>query len=153
MLSKLETIPTYQVVYIRHIGPYGSENIKTINKIKIWAQQQNLLDDDATILGIAQDNPSNTNSEDCRYDACLVISDEQRIAGCEIGQGSVTGGQYLVFEIEHTEEAVQKAWAGIFQELAKKHYQLDELRPIIERYKRQMIEKNSCEICVPVQSK
>ena len=50
----------------------------------------------------------------------------------------------------YTAEEVQKAWLAIFPELVKKGYQLDEARPILERYKTEMVEKLFCEICVPI---
>ena len=43
------------------------------------------------------------------------------------------GGKYAVFKIRHTSEAVQKAWDGIFPELARQEIAIDECRPVLER--------------------
>lgn len=60
------------------------------------------------------------------------------------------GGKYCVFKISHTVDAMQKAWIEIFSELSKRNYELDDRRPILERYAMQMINKHYCEICVPI---
>ena len=54
------------------------------------------------------------------------------------------------FKINHTAEAVQKAWIDIFLELSRQGYQFDETRPIIERYIVHMVNNHHCEICVPI---
>ena len=61
--------------------------------------------------------------------------------------------RYAVFKIDHTAEAVQKAWFDIFPELSRQGYQFDEARQIIERYVVKMINHHHCEICVPIKSK
>ncbi len=150
MNSKVEIMPSYKVVYMRKIGPYGPLNIELMERLKSWARNNNLLNEDTIILGIAQDNPSTTKAEVCRYDACLVFGDNDRIDYNEIEQGNITGGKYIVFEITHTTEAVQQAWAEIFTKLIEQGYSMDETRPIIERYQMQLVKNHLCEICVPI---
>jgi len=79
-----------------------------------------------------------------------VISNDYCISDDYISEGSILGGKYVVFKIRHTAEEVQKAWLSIFPELLKQGYQLDETRPILERYKAQMVKNHYCEICVPI---
>lgn len=150
MNSAIEIMPTCKIVYMRKVGPYGLENVQIIQQLKKWAQSNNLFNNHAIILGIAQDNPNLTKVEDCRYDACLVVPNDYRIVRDDMRQGYITGGKYAVFKVNHTDEAVAKAWADIFPELSKQGYKLDDKRPIIERYKARMVKKHFCEICVPV---
>ena len=67
-----------------------------------------------------------------------------------IQQGMNQGGKYAVFIIDHTAEAVQKAWSEIFREVSNKGYIIDFSRDIIERYAVKMIKNHKCEICVPI---
>lgn len=150
MNMKIDTIPPYRVAYIRHIGPYGTGNVQTMEKLKSWARSNNLFHDNSIILGIAHDNPEITKPENCRYDTCLVVSNDYYINEEDINHGSIIGGNYAVFKISHTTEAVQKAWIEIFPELSKQGYQFDETRPILERYIVEMVNNHFCEICVPV---
>lgn len=146
----IENIPAYRFAYIRQIGPYGINNVQTMEELKKWAKFNHLFNDESIILGIAQDNPETTKPENCRYDTCIVISNDYSVTDGYVSEGSIVGGKYAVFKINHTAEAVQKAWVDIFPELLRQGFQFDEARPIIERYIIQMVNNHYCEICVPL---
>lgn len=146
----IEMISSYKIAYIRKTGPYGSENVQTMEQLKSWAREKSLFNESSIILGIAQDNPKFTEPKDCRYDTCLVVSDEFKADDKFINFGKTIGGKYCVFKISHTSAAMQKAWTEIFSELSKINYEFDDSRPILERYAMQMINKHYCEICVPI---
>ena len=86
----------------------------------------------------------------CRYDVCLVLQNVYQFNDEEIRVGTIAGGKYAVFEIEHTTSAIQKAWLDIFEEIAKLSYKVDPTRPIIERYSSKMLKNHLCEICMPI---
>jgi DNA gyrase inhibitor GyrI len=105
----IEMISSYKIAYIRKIGPYGSENIQVMEQLKNWATEKDLFNERSIILGIAQDNPKLIEPKDCRYDACLVVSDEFKVDNKYINFGKTIGGKYCVFKISHTVDAMQKA--------------------------------------------
>lgn len=146
----IEMIPSYKIAYIRRTGPYGGENVQVMEQLKSWARENNLLDENSIILGIAQDNPQFIEPKHCRYDTCLVVSGELKADSNYINTGRIIGGKYCVFKISHTSDAVNKAWTEIFSELAKINYEFDDSRPILERYTMKMINMHYCEICVPI---
>lgn len=150
MNIKIEKMPTYRIAFIRNIGPYGISNVQTMEKLKKWAKVNHLFNDKSIIFGIAQDNPETTKPENCRYDACIVISNCYLITDRYVREGNIVGGNYAIFKINHTTEAVQKAWIDIFPELSRQGYQFDKTRPIMERYIVQMVNNHHCEICVPI---
>ena len=150
MKMKIEMIPEAELVYIRRVGPYGLENIQTMEKLKAWAMVEGLLNDESIILGIPRDNPTVTKPEDCRYDAGLIVSAVQQISDDDVCFGRISSGEYAVFEIDHTAEALAQAWSQLFLELDKHGYKLDESRPIMERYAARMVKNHRCEICVPI---
>jgi DNA gyrase inhibitor GyrI len=150
MNIKIEKIPAYRIAYIRQIGPYGIENVQTMEKLKEWAKSNHLFNDESIILGIARDNPETTKPENCRYDTCIVVSNDYSFTDGYVRGGNIVGGKSAVFKINHTAEAVQKAWIDIFPELSRRGYQFDEARPIIERYVVNMVNNHHCEICVPI---
>lgn len=152
MEASVESVPAYKIAFMRQVGPYGAGNIQLMEKLKEWAKRNSLLDGKAIILGISLDNPETTNPWDCRYDTGLVIPKDLCLAEGEIQVGYTLGGQYLVFTITHTAEALQKAWGSIFVALSQQNFQLDEGRPIFERYRSEMIHKHCCEICVPIRT-
>ena len=150
MNIEIEKTLFYRIAYIRQIGSYGQNNVQTMENLKKWAMSNGLINDQSIILGIARDNPKIVEPKNCRYDACIVISNDYCISDDYISDGSILGGKYAIFKIRHTTEEVQKAWVAIFPELFKKGYQLDEARPILERYKNEMVKNHFCEICVPI---
>ncbi len=149
MRISIETIPACVVACVRRTGPYGAGNVRAMEELKAWAGARQLLNDDAVILGIARDDPAVTAPENCRYDACLVVPDDFAAYG-ETCRGAAAGGRYAVFTVQHTAQAVQKAWREIFPELKRRGLQADLARPIIERYAAGMVQNHLCEICVPV---
>jgi DNA gyrase inhibitor GyrI len=151
MKIKIEIVPTYEITYIRNYGLYGISNVETMEKLKNWAMSNQLLNDDSMILGIAHDNPEVTLPENCRYDACLVISKDYSIKDDHIKKGVINTGKYAIFTITHTAEAVQKAYSKIFTQFCKYGYSIDTERAIIERYETKLLKDCKCEICVPIQ--
>lgn len=146
----IEQMPSKDIVFIRNIGPYGKSNYKTMEKIKKFAKDNNLFDEDTIIFGISKDNPKLTKPSQCRYDACLAISENFSIDGHGIQNGIIEGGKYAVFIIEHTAEAVEKAWNEIFHEVISRGFEIDLSRDILERYEVKIIKNHKCEICVPI---
>lgn len=150
MTYQIEEMPTSRIAYMRRIGPYGTENHALMEKLKAWAKANGLFTKFAVILGIAQDNPKTTPPENCRYDVCIVVPDDYVIADTDVSEMTLPGGRYAVFMIDHTAEAVQRAWGDIFPQLSAQGQQPDFFRPVLERYIPAMIEKHLCEICIPV---
>ena len=147
---RFEEMTAYRIAYIRQTGPYGISNVHAMEALKKWAHLHRLLNDGSVILGIAHDDPQTTEPENCRYDACIVVEKDYSINDVNIKEGNLAGGKYAVFKIEHTAEAVQRAWGEIFPELIRQGYRFDQARPIIERYISQMVSDHYCEICVPL---
>ncbi len=150
MQMQIEKIPPHKIAYMRHTGPYGAANLQTIQALKSWAQANGLLGAHCVVLGIAQDNPHTTKPEHCRYDACMVLPDEATVNDSCVAIGNLAGGDYAIFTICHTAEAMQTAWAEIFTQLHELGHCLDETRPILERYKAEMVSNHLCEICLPM---
>lgn len=146
-------IPNYRVAYLRQIGPYGEKNRKLMQQLKEWAITRDLLVESAVVIGIAHDNPELTPPENCRYDVGIVVSDDYEFEK-SINEARLSGGEYAIFSVEHTPEALQKAWGDIFSIwLPNSGYKIDN-RQIFERYRGAgidvTIEPDICEICIPI---
>ncbi|RED75260.1 AraC family transcriptional regulator [Cohnella phaseoli] len=149
MQLKVETLPTYRIAYVRQVGPYGPANTQAMERLKVWAAGKNLLTESALLFGIPQDHPATTPPENCRYDACIVLSQSAPIDEA-VGEDRFPGGSYAICKIEHTSEAVQQAWAAIFPALQSGGYRMDDNKPIIERYRGELLKEGYCELCVPI---
>ncbi len=111
----IEKMPTYRIAYLRKIGPYGINNIQTMEELKKWAKFNHLFNDESIILAIAQDNPETTKPENCRYDTCIVVSNDYSVTDGYVREGNIVGGKYAIFKINHTSEAVQKVYIDILK--------------------------------------
>lgn len=144
---KIETIPNYRIAYKRRIGLYGPENIDVMTELKGWASERNLLQS-AILYAIPLDNPESTKPENCRFDACIVVERDYPLNNT-IGERELLGGRYLIFKIKHTTEAIQEAYTKLHTWIQKSGYQMDN-KPIMERYKADLLKNHYCEICVPI---
>lgn len=148
MNIEVEKLPDYRVAYVRRVGPYGPDNQQVMEKLKKWAAEKNLLNKSAIILGVPQDNPETTLSENCRYDACIVIPKDFQVDD-SISEGKLLGGHYVICRMKHTAEEIQKTWSQVIPAILGSGLQIDN-KPILERYTMEMINNNLCEICVPI---
>lgn len=153
MKIQLETLPATHIAYVRQTGPYGPGNSKAMEALKEWARAHRLLTGSAILFGIPQDNPDTTLPEHCRYDACISVPENASTAAPAEGSvnySHLSGGTYAIVTIEHTAEAVQKAWTEILPALYDSGHQLDYQRPVMERYTGDMISNHLCQLCFPV---
>lgn len=148
MTPTIETLPKSRIAYVRQVGPYGPANIQTMERLKKWAMEKNLLTQSAIILGIPQDNPETTLLQNCCYDTCIVIANDFQIDD-SVSEGELPGGTYAIFKVKHTAEDIQQAWNGIGTAMQKSGYQIDN-KPILERYTGDITATDYCEICVPI---
>lgn len=150
MNTRTETIQPCTIAYMRRTGAYGIECKTVMEQLKSWARNTNNLNDDSIVLGIALDNPEVILPESCRYDACLIVSNNFHTNDDSILIRELHGGSYCTFTVAHTTESIQKAWSTMFTDISTLGYTIDFSRPIIGRYAMKMIRKHSCEICVPI---
>ncbi|AXI09298.1 DNA gyrase inhibitor [Oceanobacillus zhaokaii] len=148
MRFKTETVPNYRIAYMRRVGPYGPANVEVMEKLKKWAKERCLLES-VILFAIPQDKPETTLPENCRFDACIVISNDYQVDNL-VNEGELSGGKYIIYEVKHTAEDIQKAYSYIFPSLQSNRYKIDDNKPIMEKYIGDMVTNPYCEICVPV---
>lgn len=137
---------------MRRVGEYGPENKILMERFKSWLRNNIGFDKDTTILSIALDNPELVSSSECRYDVGVIFKDDfiENDIKEEICSRKIRGGKYLVFLISHTQESIQSIWINYHKVLIHKGYSQDYKRPIIERYKKSLVDNHLCELCVPI---
>ncbi|UII54295.1 GyrI-like domain-containing protein [Cytobacillus spongiae] len=149
MNVKIEILPNVRIAYMRRTGQYGPANLEVMERLKKWAKERKLLES-AVIFAISQDRPDITLPELCRFDACIIIPNDYQIDN-HVNEGELLSGKYLIYDVKHTAEAIQKAYIDIFSSLDNSGFKLDN-RPIMERYTGDIIDNPSCEICIPISS-
>ena len=62
---KIEEFKDISIAYMRRTGKYGSGNKILMENFKEYLREENLLDQNSIILGIALDNPAITMKINC----------------------------------------------------------------------------------------
>lgn len=145
-----EIIPPSQVLYMRRTGEYGAENHALMNRFKKWVKDNDLYGENTAIYAIPMDDPQKVEACQCRYDVCIHRPKNQVYTQDQIRGRELEGGRYFVFRIPHTAEAVCTAWKMCFSVLEELGYCLDTSRPVMERYRKNMVENHCCELCMPI---
>lgn len=141
----IEEFKDITIAYVRRTGEYGFQNKILMENFKTYLVQNNLLTNDSIILGIALDNPANTDTNKLRYDVGIVVNEKQKTELCT---RKISNGIYAVFEIPHTEQDVIAFWNNIH--ILVGDLSVDEAKPIIERYSADKVANHLCEFCVPL---
>ena len=149
MNMHVETMPQTTVIYLRRIGSYGGDNRDLMERMKTWAAKNDLLETGA-ILGIAWDDPAQTPQERCRYDVCLVPEGHFPEPKAGMSLGLLPGRRYACFQGPHTAKGVQFLWQEGFIALPELGFCPDPARPVMERYRPELLAQGLCELCIPV---
>lgn len=144
---KIEEFKDISIAYMRRTGKYGSENKILMESFKKYLREENLLDQNSIILGIALDNPAITDKNKLRYDVGLIVNGNPDIA---LDIRKIPDGIYAVFELPHTEQDVTAFWSNIQQLVGG--LSVDETKPVIERYSADKVAKHLCEFCIPLKN-
>ncbi|KPN13332.1 DNA gyrase inhibitor [Bacillus australimaris] len=151
MIYKIEMLPKMKMVYMRNIGPYGSEEkVEMMKTFKKWINQH-LLNDELKqygIYGVPQDDPARTSPENCRYDL-MFITDKDFSKDQMVQTGYFEGGKYAVFTVAHTTEKVNLFWSQLPQMIQNNQLNIRQAS-ILERYKEEVGEDKVCEFLLPI---
>lgn len=151
MNYKIEILDNYKMVYVRNVGEYGSSvNFQMMKNFKKWVSHNHLEEVKKTkgIIGIARDNPQLTPAEQCRYDL-MLFTDKDFSQDSQVNMGDFEGGEYAVFTVTHTTEAVDLFWKNIDKTISQNDLTIVNA-PILERYKEEEGEDKVCEFLVPM---
>ena len=149
MTMHMETMQEMTVVCIRHIGPYGEDSRAAMERLKSWARAKDLLES-GVILGAAWDDPARTPPEQCRYDVCLALADGSAEPEEDMLLKGIPGGHYACFKGPHTPYGVMLLWQTSFAALAELGIVPAPDRPVLERYRPELLEQGLCELCIPI---
>ena len=149
MKMNIEIMQEMAAVCIRRISPYGEDNRDLMDRLKDWAEEKDLLER-GIILGAAWDDPSRTPPEQCRYDVCLTLESPTVEPEEDMLLIRIPGGRYACFQGLHTPAGVQLLWQTSFAALAEAGNVPDPDRPVLERYRPELLKQGLCELCIPI---
>ncbi len=103
-------IPSYQVAYIRRIGPYQPERMTQVfSRLLQWAASRGLWNENSILIGTVWNNPRITPEDKCLCDACITVPESLRFAD-GVNIQSLPGGKFAVYRCEIGPQDFPAAW-------------------------------------------
>jgi AraC family transcriptional regulator len=154
---EVKEMPTFHVIYLRHVGPYAGDPAlfeRLYERLADWAAPRDLLSrPDARCLCVYHDDPNVTDAEKLRLSICLTVPEGTPVDG-EIGQMIVPGGKFAVGHFEILPDQYGDAWDALMGGwLPDSGYQPDDRLPYemgLNDPKSHPEGKHIVDICMPV---
>lgn len=93
----LKTLDEQDVIFIRRTGSYFESAPAAWKAMGTYFTEKKRDDSGVRLIGIAHDDPSVTNEEKWRFDACVAGLEKPTMDG-EVGVQTIAGGKYARFE-------------------------------------------------------
>jgi len=125
---EVEEVAAHNVVYLRHVGPYGQADVipRLVGKLYGWAVPRGLRTPAAKLLLVAHDNPGITDSDKLRLSICLTVPEGTAGEG-EFGTMTIPGGAFAVARFEIPPSRIAEAWDVVIGDwLPQSGYQPDD---------------------------
>jgi AraC family transcriptional regulator len=91
----IKYLEPFEVAFIRHTGSYDKVGV-VWRKLLFWAFQHLQFGKQTATMGIVHDNPEITDTQNTRYDACIIVKKPFK-STAEIVSKQISGGKYAVF--------------------------------------------------------
>ncbi len=123
-----------KIVFCQSIGEYSGEGTgKAWEKVWEFIKKYNLFNTKMEYFGIGYDDPNVTETEKCRYDACVTVEKEVKAEG-GIAYRVMKGGLYAVFSYKGSYSKLAGVYNSIFRNwLPSSGYSLRDV-PSFEKY-------------------
>ena len=153
IIVKNITIDSFKIICHPSKGKLTLDKIELLWKDLVsFAFQNKILTNKTNFIGIHWDDPSITDTENIRYDACLSIENE--INNCPFPIKQITKGKYLCFTYKGDEKYLGDVYDQIFRDfIIEKDIKLRN-QPLFEQFVTQREktkpEERITEIYIPV---
>jgi len=157
---KFVELEPVEVLYVRKTGDYNKSCGEAWEVLMAFAYQQkikykkNLMGKEAMAFGIGHDNPSVTDVDELRCDACISWDDRTVEPVGEIGHKTIAGGKYAMFLHKGSYDKLKSVYAEIGDWIVESGVMLRD-EPMFEKYlnrdpRRTKPENLRTEIYVPI---
>ncbi|MBU1011884.1 MAG: AraC family transcriptional regulator [Bacteroidetes bacterium] len=130
---QIKEINEKKVIYVQAIGKYADSAGKAWDQLCEFMKQEKLFTFGLETIGIGHDDPSVTDSDKLRYDACMTIKKDVQPKG-NIGVKVIAGGKYAIFKYKGPYTNLEQVYNYIFKNwLPASNYELED-KPCFEKY-------------------
>jgi len=126
---KIREIKPIPVVYIHAIGNYNDVG-PVWERLMKFIKEKKLFSFSMDFIGVSYDDPSVTETEKLRYDACVKVHKDVKPEG-EVGYKVLDGGLYAIFRHKGPYEAFSRTYDQIYLNwLPDSGYELRDAPPL-----------------------
>ncbi len=130
---QIKEIKDKKVVYVQSIGKYAESAGQAWSDLCDFMKEEKLFGFGLETIGIGHDDPSVTESEKLRYDACMTVKKEVMPKG-NVGVKIIEGGKYAIFKYKGPYTNLEQVYNYIFKNwLPGSSYKLED-KPCFEKY-------------------
>jgi AraC family transcriptional regulator len=106
-----------QLLYIRIIDQYGAEDSYSSAWARLisYVSAKGLFNGSNEFIGLSFDDPNITNHLNCRYYACLTVSEPVKPEG-EVGTYYLKDGKYAVFSLKGSYSGLAELYNAIYRQ-------------------------------------
>lgn len=129
----IEFIPDKFIAYKKVTTGYNTKVISTTFKELYHLALENNFRLEQ-FIGIGYDDPDYTPADKCKYDACMVVNEEDLPKDIACNTKTLKAGKFALFYFEGHEKDISSAWDYIFKEWLLNSKYLPDDRPHLEMY-------------------
>lgn len=150
---KVKELKEKKVIFAHGIGVYSEISGQCWEKVCAFAKAKRLYGFKTEFIGLSYDDPGVTETNKCRYEACIVVSKDVKPEG-EIGFKTIAAGKYVVVRHVGPYENFNNTYNYIYGKLLPENNFSLRNEPCYEVYlnspDKTKPEKLKTDICVPV---
>lgn len=146
-------LPPVTLAYLRHTGPFGPAlGAFWRDVFNPWCAAHGLKN--RTTYGIAQDDPSRTPPDQCRYDACVEVADDY-VVPAPAAVTRFPGGRFAAVRYRGPSADIGNAWTEFYSKALPASGLQSVPGPCFERYDASYAEDAAtgvfeCDLCIPI---
>lgn len=127
------TLDRTQVIFVQRIGNYHKAASEAWESLCAFACPKGLMPSNPQFYGICYDDPSVTEIDKCRYEACIVTDQSVQAEG-EVGVKQLREGKYAVFTLRGSYDLLKSSYDYIFGPwMTESMLEIDN-SPVMEKY-------------------
>ena len=132
---KIKNVKARNVVFLSSVGDYSGEQTDvTWSRLFDFMKKNRLFSWRMEFIGIGHDNPDITESDKCRYDACITINKRDFKPEGDFKFKIIVGGKFAVFRYKGPYSRLGEIYRAVFKNwLPGSGYELRNV-PVFEKY-------------------
>jgi len=130
---QIKLVKEKKVIYVQVVGKYEESAGEAWKQLVDFMKQEKLFSFGIESIGIGHDDPSVTESDKLRYDACMTIKKDVQPKG-NVGVKAIKGGKYAIFKYKGPYTNLEQVYDYIFKNwLPASNFELED-KPCFEKY-------------------